>query len=85
MGGHVASLFRIADDDPLEHDRPAGAGGEAFGLFEDQFRHAAADRAAADQSDSVQGPWGILEGAGRVRDSSPFFINRAECRHGRFP
>ena len=47
-------LCRVADDDAAQHQRPAGPGRQALGLFEQQLGHAAADGAAADQGD-VQG------------------------------
>ncbi len=45
-------LDGIADDDAAQHERPAGAGGQAVGLFQQQPGHAAAHRAAADQGDA---------------------------------
>src|SRR5207248_11569166 len=49
---HGACFMNIADDDPSQLQGPAGAGGEAFGLLQQQAGDAAADRAAADQGDA---------------------------------
>jgi hypothetical protein len=43
---------RVADDDAAQLQGPAGAGGESLGLLQEEFRHAAADGAAADQADA---------------------------------
>ena len=45
-------LAGIAHDDAAQHQRPAGAGRQALGLFQQQSGHAAADGAAADQGDA---------------------------------
>ena len=47
-------LVGIANHDAFENDRPPRASRQAFGLFEEQFRHAAANRAAANQGDAVR-------------------------------
>ena len=45
-------LVGIADHDAAQHQRPAGAGRQPVGLFQQQPGHAAADRAAANQGDA---------------------------------
>src|SRR5262249_40444740 len=42
---------RVADDDALEMDWPPGPGGDAVRVFEQDLRHAAANRPAADERD----------------------------------
>jgi len=42
-------LARVADDDVLQVDRPAGPGGDTVGVFEKDTRHTAANGPAADE------------------------------------
>ena len=63
----TAAACRIADDDAPQHQRPAGAGGEAVGMFEEQLGHAAADGAAADQGNAERFHFGRVGSAHRLR------------------
>jgi hypothetical protein len=45
-------FVRIADDDAAQDERPTGADGQTFALFAQQASHAAAHRAATNQSDA---------------------------------
>jgi hypothetical protein len=49
---HGTHLGRVAHDDAAQHERPAGAGGQALRVLQQQPGHAAAHRAAADQGDA---------------------------------